>query len=213
MSGDNRTRRKLIEAAGVVFAEKGYDRATAREICEKAGVNPASVNYHFGGRERLYVEVLREAHRRLTNLGTLTSILADDLSSEAMLEKLVTNFTRAILAGTEKVWEAKLFVRELVSPSSAFAEVAELQIRPVSLLLRGLVSRVMGLPLEHPAVFLGTMSTVSQFLFLLQSRPAMRLVVPEFDFPEGKEDVLARHILRFVSAGLKAAAAEASQYA
>src|SRR5260370_36481377 len=62
---DQGTRGKLLEAAGHVFAEKGFDRATGKEICERAGTNTAAINYYFGGMEGLYAAVVWEAHDRL----------------------------------------------------------------------------------------------------------------------------------------------------
>jgi len=52
------TRQKLIESAGQIFAELGYDAATVRQITDRAGANIASVNYHFGDKLQLYREVL-----------------------------------------------------------------------------------------------------------------------------------------------------------
>src|SRR5438445_3526019 len=54
-------RTKLLRAAVHVFAERGYEGATVREICREAGVNVALVNYHFGDKLELYVEVIRFA--------------------------------------------------------------------------------------------------------------------------------------------------------
>ena len=51
-------REKLLEVAGPVFSEKGFEKATVREICQKADVNLASVNYYFGDKEQLYLEVI-----------------------------------------------------------------------------------------------------------------------------------------------------------
>src|SRR5271154_1357513 len=56
------TRRQLLEAAGEVFAELGFRNATVRAICLRAGANVAAINYHFGDKETLYIEVLRYAH-------------------------------------------------------------------------------------------------------------------------------------------------------
>lgn len=48
------TRRRLLETACVVFGEKGYRDATHAEICRRAKVNIAAINYHFGSKDALY---------------------------------------------------------------------------------------------------------------------------------------------------------------
>ena len=58
-SDDTATR--VLNAAGLIFAEKGYKNATVREICRAARVNLASVNYHFRDKERLYIETVKRA--------------------------------------------------------------------------------------------------------------------------------------------------------
>jgi AcrR family transcriptional regulator len=55
------TKNRLLEAAGQVFSEKGYELATVREICDRAEANVASVNYYFGDKQRLYTDAVREA--------------------------------------------------------------------------------------------------------------------------------------------------------
>lgn len=59
--GSARTRKRLLDAASQIFAEKGYREATIIEICERAGTNVAAVNYHFGNKETLYREAWRQS--------------------------------------------------------------------------------------------------------------------------------------------------------
>src|ERR1700752_2708214 len=55
-----RTRRRIVDAALAVFAEKGFRRGTIRTICRRAGANGAAANYHFGSQARLYRVVVPE---------------------------------------------------------------------------------------------------------------------------------------------------------
>jgi AcrR family transcriptional regulator len=52
------TREALLVAAHEVMAEKGYPRVTLREVAERAGVQPALVNYYFGGKDGLLRSVI-----------------------------------------------------------------------------------------------------------------------------------------------------------
>ena len=58
---DEATRTRLLHAAAAVFAEVGYNAATVRQICTRARVNVAAVNYHFGDKLGLYTEVLEHS--------------------------------------------------------------------------------------------------------------------------------------------------------
>jgi AcrR family transcriptional regulator len=53
------TRSALLDAAGAVFAEQGYDGATVRAIAARAGVDPAMVNHWFGGKQGLFAAAMR----------------------------------------------------------------------------------------------------------------------------------------------------------
>ena len=55
------TKLKLIQVAGMMFAEYGYNQVTVRDIIEAAHANLGALNYHFGTKECLYGEVLKEA--------------------------------------------------------------------------------------------------------------------------------------------------------
>ena len=52
------TRQRLLEAAGEVFAEDGFRKATIQRICGRARANIAAAHYHFGDKARLYTAVI-----------------------------------------------------------------------------------------------------------------------------------------------------------
>lgn len=54
------TRRALLAAGRAVFDEVGYERATTREIGERAGVDPALIARYFGGKEGLFLAAIAE---------------------------------------------------------------------------------------------------------------------------------------------------------
>jgi AcrR family transcriptional regulator len=57
------SRRALLDAAGTLFHERGYDRTTTREIGERAGVDPALIARYFGGKDGLYLATMSPERR------------------------------------------------------------------------------------------------------------------------------------------------------
>jgi len=57
------TRRALVDAAGALFDERGYERATIRDIGERAGVDSALIARYFGSKEQLYLATLADEER------------------------------------------------------------------------------------------------------------------------------------------------------
>jgi TetR/AcrR family transcriptional regulator, regulator of cefoperazone and chloramphenicol sensitivity len=210
-TSDHRTRSRLLEAAGIVFSEKGFEGATAREICDFAQVNSAAVNYYFGGKKQLYVEVLREAHRRLVNLGALKIAVEDMRAPEEALEGFFTGLLHSMLDPAPDGWIIRVIMREIASQTEALAELVELQIRPTAKLFRTIISRLMDLPVDHEAVVRGTLSTVAQFVFVCLNRHVIELIYPDLDLRGEGIDRMARHIWRFSVAGLRAVARDIEQ--
>src|SRR4030067_3860926 len=94
-----RTRERLLDAAGEVFAERGYRRATVREICRRANVNIASVSYYFKSKEDLYADVLEFAYRQARQKYPETDAAGRAGSGEGRLSRLVRTFLLGIFNG------------------------------------------------------------------------------------------------------------------
>lgn len=121
----DRTTKSLTEAATSAFAERGYERATVRDIAGEAGVNAALVSYHFGSKEGLLEEVVD------ANMGELGRALREaawsdpDVSVAApravrvYLEHLRTNeafprvIARALLDRDDRILVVARYLRPL----------------------------------------------------------------------------------------------------
>ncbi|MCP9946883.1 TetR/AcrR family transcriptional regulator [Streptomyces somaliensis] len=57
-AGGGATRERLLAAASELFAERGYERATVRDIAARAGVNQTLLFRHFGSKRALFGEVM-----------------------------------------------------------------------------------------------------------------------------------------------------------
>ncbi len=74
------TRERILDAAEALFVEHGFEATTMRMITGRAGVNLASINYHFGSKEALIQDVFR---RRLTWLNEARLNALDRFENEA----------------------------------------------------------------------------------------------------------------------------------
>ena len=83
------TRDLIIRAAVSLFAEKGFERSSVRDIVTKARVNQAAINYHFKGKDGLYFEVLKIAFARLTENAGVDAEELKSLSREQALRRFV----------------------------------------------------------------------------------------------------------------------------
>jgi AcrR family transcriptional regulator len=72
------TKGRILAAAEEVFAEKGFQGASTREIAARAGVNISSLHYHWASKETLYFAVFRNIFDRIVDLlqNTLAPLLA-----------------------------------------------------------------------------------------------------------------------------------------
>lgn len=74
------TRETILDTAEALFAQQGHEATSMRQITGAAGVNLASVNYHFGSKESLVHAVLK---RRLEVLNRERMRLLDELEAQS----------------------------------------------------------------------------------------------------------------------------------
>ena len=114
------TRRAIIKAAVYLFAEKGFSGTSVREIVAKARVNQAAINYHFKGKDGLYLEVLKTAFERLTHHGGFDPENLKSLPREEALRSFVQQQLRPVLFRDEMSRYIRMFTWESAHPSKIF---------------------------------------------------------------------------------------------
>ncbi len=195
------TRAVVLDAAGKVFAERGFGEATSKEICERAGTNNAAVNYYFGGKEGLYEEVLVEAHRQMLSLEDLNDIVASDASPEDKLRVFLGHIIRTAMNAPE-LWGIRIFLRELASPSPFVPRFIRTTALPKSRKLRELVCAVTGFPPDSETVRRATAFVVMPCMGFILFPEKLRTVI----LPGGASDAegLLEDMLTYMLGGLHA---------
>jgi AcrR family transcriptional regulator len=201
------TKAQILEAAGGIFAEKGFDRATGKEIADRAGTNSAAINYYFGGIAGLYEEVLVAAHQRLVSYEALTAIVHQDGAPDAKLRNVMELVVRTF-ANPESSWAFRVLSREILSPSPFIEALKERQLQPKKLLISSIVGDIMGFPPDHPAVASGCFSVLTPCVMLLVAdRGFLTQLFPALESAVDDNGPLVDHLFRFSLAGLRALSA------
>lgn len=139
------TREAIISAAEEEFAEKGFELASAREICRRAGVNSALLSRYFGSKEALYRIVAKKLFGDLgAPLANLSDKVTDDASWRAAVREWVSDMLFMTIP-TEKAQKlcAALFRHEVTRPTKFHNEFKESFGRPVYEGLKKLISSKM----------------------------------------------------------------------
>ncbi len=197
------TRRQILEAAGEVFAEVGFGRATVREICRRARANIAAVNYHFGDKETLYTEVLRDSQRMAFEKYPPLLGVAADARPEEKLRAFVRSFLLRLFDNGPITWFGRMMSREMVEPTEALDLLLKERIRPMAGLLRDIVAEILGRSSDDEQVRLCVFSVVSQCVFYHHCRTMISRLFPEQRLDATVVDQLADHITGFSLAALK----------
>ncbi len=200
------TRDRLIDAAGAVFAERGYRGATMREIAERSGANLAAAHYHFGSKQDLYRDVVR-AHferldRRLAESGTVDSAATARLSRDQLIELLRAR-VRTMLESflDEGSVHATLMQRELADPSETLPLIVRRWIDPLRQDLVLLLQRLSP-KLSEDRLQLCARSLMGQVIFYSTHRPALLLMMRRRAYPPGFAEQIAEHVVAFTLGGL-----------
>jgi AcrR family transcriptional regulator len=199
------TRRRLLDSASTVFADKGYRAATIAEICEKAGANIAAVNYHFGSKERLYVDAWKYAFGESVKAYPPDGGVSADAPPEERLRGHIRALIRRIADRGNR--EFRIMQQEIFDPTDLLREVTREMLDALRMDTLGLVRELLGpcVPEEH--VVFSEMSIVNQCINpIIAGRPGRGKGMKKEPEDRMKINIEAYigHVTGFSLAGLKA---------
>jgi len=207
---DNSTgsvRERLLDAAEQLFAERGFNSTSIRDLAAAAGCNIASVNYYFGGKEKLYVEIWR---RRLLLLREIRVDSIDKVLSESEgmpdLEKLLRSFAYAFIGplvdrrGGPRL--IKLMAREMLNPHLPASMFGEDVIMPTLSAMHDALEKACP-ELPESKVPLVVFSLIGQLVQTIRLK-TMFDSIDDQTLPRLEPGEVIDHIVAFSAAGIRA---------
>jgi len=198
------TKEKIFEVAGPVFAEKGFQATTVRELCDRAGVNVASINYYFGDKQNLYRELVRHAQGKCQAQHPLPK-WSQGTPPEQRMHDMVQSLLRQLSVAETASWEVQLLMREVLYPSAAGVQVAEEYFSPFFKMLLDVIEMAAPQGLEREQLAEIGWSVLSQCLIYRYGGAAIAKISPAALGLDGKPQIdrLARRITDFSLAGIR----------
>lgn len=199
------TRQRLIDASAVLFADKGFQNVTVREICKASNANVAAVNYHFGDKAGLYRAVVTRAIEVMRETNELSQRAGDGQSPEEQIRSFVRVFVSRITSDGPTAWIHKLMAREMERPSEVLDQVMVQVLKPRIEYLCGVIAAIMGLPPDDPRVMRSVTSL--QVQCLVAARPIPKAVTKALGSLPYDPEAMAIHVADFSIGGMRAVAA------
>jgi AcrR family transcriptional regulator len=199
-SASQHTRQLLLNAAGEIFAERGFHATTIKDITDRAPASLASVNYHFRDKAELYVEVVRRIAEEATEIIPPDNELSGDAANR--FRQFIQWYCVKSLGRNRPPWEKILLTREMIEPTTALDSLLDTVFRPLNDKLSGLIAELLGVRVNHKKVGLAAASVFGQCFYHLRHHHIIGRMHPQLgDHPNA--DDLAAHIAEFSLAGLR----------
>ena len=199
------TRDDLLRAGAEVFAELGFEGATAERIAQRAGTTKAMINYHFRSKQALYEVILLATFTALAR--RLDAVRARGGPAPEQLRAFVEEFARA---ATEHPTFPATMIREVLSGGRNLPAGVLPRVLGVMGVVRDIVEQgVAERTLRRVNPLLTHLSLVGSLLFYFATEPFRRTATAKLRLgqpPPATEDYV-EHVQELMVRGLAASAA------
>lgn len=183
-------RDRLIAVAARLFASRGYDGVSVRELAKAADVNVASVSYYFGGKRGLYLAALESLMEQMRPIGgpvieTIEKTFDDRTPARAELAALTAFVVRHILttmlSGDIPPWVCQTVLREMQEPTEDYRPMFDDRVLPLRRAVRRLVAAAINSPFDAPRAILASHAFLGQ---VMSFAAVQRVVLEELNWPD-----------------------------
>ena len=188
---------RILEAAGEIFADRGFRETTVREICRCAGVNLAAVNYHFGDKERLYLAVIKHYKKIAVQKYSPNDLVHAHDPYDVQLSAFIKSFMFHLLGEGHESCFGKLLSREYIEPTSVLDVIIEEEFRPFFNRLNAIIRQLLGKEVSEEKVVLCVMSVLGQCLYFKHSMPVISRLLRKDHHTVEEINEIADHITCF----------------
>jgi AcrR family transcriptional regulator len=203
------TRDRIMKAAERLFADKGYDGTSIRAIVAKARVNQAAINYHFGGKDGLYREVLRAAFRGMTQDQLAHAEDMKTLSREEALAAFIRRQLRPLMARDESSRHMRLFNWETVRPTPVLRALVAEEAAPFMNMAADLAHRFLP-DADRRTLTVASVWLIGQCSIFLRNRERLAEPPVGLEMDDAMVEWIAQAVSRWLVAGLGAATSDAA---
>src|SRR5574344_2800550 len=164
------TKRKIMNAATMLFAGKGFESTTTREICTAADVNLSMISYYFKTKEGLYASiiesVLKYGIKYMENELKEADTLSDMSKSQKidLYKRLLSKFIEFLYSDNVPNSFVILMIKEQTSPNSTFSELYVKKINILYLSLRKILASIKGCVDSDKSVIFNVSTLIGQIL-------------------------------------------------
>ncbi len=157
-------RERLLAAAMEIFAQKGYHETTISDISKKAQANVAAVNYYFGSKDNLYIEVWKTAFEETLRAYPPDGGLGDDASDEEKLKALIYAHTWRMMDPSSYGLAGSIVIREMVQPTEVIQSVRDRVLEPLHRRSSQIIRNLLGPGATDKQILLCCLSIIHQCL-------------------------------------------------
>ncbi|MBW1680668.1 MAG: CerR family C-terminal domain-containing protein [Deltaproteobacteria bacterium] len=202
---------RLLDEAEALFAENGYHAVSVREITAAAGCNLAAINYHFGNKRNLYLEVFRT--RWLARARVIQERVYETLQNKkeitppALIRALAEAFLFGPMSEKDRLRHVQLMQREVIQPTEAFEMVMDEVMKPFLGALGERIRPYLPAGTDQERLMLNALSIISLILYFNFGRESVKRITGRA-YDQAFREELIRHIVRFTTTGLGLGAGE-----